>query len=140
MSECAHHSSCPWLQKAADIPRSTSARSAVPLPNRLLSPGCVVSSAAEEPSRPGFTTVARFDANACRLKPQSVAELTNSQDRSEEHTSELQSPCNLVCRLLLEKKYRTATHPQSAGTRAAASARPPPPRPTPSTPARPARR
>src|SRR5256885_3094427 len=26
--------------------------------------------------------------------------------RSEEHTSELQSPCNLVCRLLLEKKKR----------------------------------
>src|SRR3989454_5418963 len=26
------------------------------------------------------------------------------QERSEEHTSELQSPCNLVCRLLLEKK------------------------------------
>src|ERR1039457_7390455 len=26
--------------------------------------------------------------------------------RSEEHTSELQSPCNLVCRLLLEKKQR----------------------------------
>src|SRR2546426_6136398 len=32
------------------------------------------------------------------------------EDRSEEHTSELQSPCNLVCRLLLEKKkgYYTA--------------------------------
>src|SRR5256885_7000333 len=32
--------------------------------------------------------------------------------RSEEHTSELQSPCNLVCRLLLEKKkqkHHTAT-------------------------------
>src|SRR5256885_3660475 len=28
------------------------------------------------------------------------------KDRSEEHTSELQSPCNLVCRLLLEKKKR----------------------------------
>src|SRR2546426_9398746 len=27
--------------------------------------------------------------------------------RSEEHTSELQSPCNLVCRLLLEKKKDT---------------------------------
>src|ERR1039457_1596827 len=27
-------------------------------------------------------------------------------DRSEEHTSELQSPCNLVCRLLLEKKTK----------------------------------
>src|SRR2546426_3593395 len=32
--------------------------------------------------------------------------------RSEEHTSELQSPCNLVCRLLLEKKnIRRATSP-----------------------------
>src|SRR5256885_10194308 len=32
-------------------------------------------------------------------------------ERSEEHTSELQSPCNLVCRLLLEKKntYYTRT-------------------------------
>src|SRR5256885_9657039 len=29
------------------------------------------------------------------------------QARSEEHTSELQSPCNLVCRLLLEKKKHT---------------------------------
>src|SRR5256885_2745489 len=28
----------------------------------------------------------------------------NRSSRSEEHTSELQSPCNLVCRLLLEKK------------------------------------
>src|SRR2546426_7403632 len=40
------------------------------------------------------------------------------QPRSEEHTSELQSPCNLVCRLLLEKKkkirvdvtYKTIPH------------------------------
>src|ERR1039457_2543344 len=31
-------------------------------------------------------------------------------DRSEEHTSELQSPCNLVCRLLLEKKKKNG-HP-----------------------------
>src|SRR5256885_5656601 len=29
---------------------------------------------------------------------------SNASARSEEHTSELQSPCNLVCRLLLEKK------------------------------------
>src|SRR5256885_16348216 len=29
-----------------------------------------------------------------------------SSPRSEEHTSELQSPCNLVCRLLLEKKKK----------------------------------
>src|SRR5256885_10769317 len=31
--------------------------------------------------------------------------------RSEEHTSELQSPCNLVCRLLLEKKKKHTTLP-----------------------------
>src|SRR5256885_12042698 len=31
--------------------------------------------------------------------------------RSEEHTSELQSPCNLVCRLLLDKKIVVDTHP-----------------------------
>src|SRR5256885_13301588 len=30
-----------------------------------------------------------------------------ARGRSEEHTSELQSPCNLVCRLLLEKKKKT---------------------------------
>src|SRR2546426_2881559 len=30
--------------------------------------------------------------------------------RSEEHTSELQSPCNLVCRLLLEKKKKTTRY------------------------------
>src|SRR2546426_9393406 len=30
--------------------------------------------------------------------------------RSEEHTSELQSPCNLVCRLLLEKKKKKSKH------------------------------
>src|SRR5256885_2595784 len=32
--------------------------------------------------------------------------LLGSHPRSEEHTSELQSPCNLVCRLLLEKKKK----------------------------------
>src|SRR2546426_8940535 len=36
-------------------------------------------------------------------------------ERSEEHTSELQSPCNLVCRLLLEKKKTYHPH-SSAGT------------------------
>src|SRR5256885_13319795 len=36
--------------------------------------------------------------------------------RSEEHTSELQSPCNLVCRLLLEKKKNLTTHLSSTHT------------------------
>src|SRR5256885_9919339 len=36
-----------------------------------------------------------------------VVEAAEAPLRSEEHTSELQSPCNLVCRLLLEKKKKT---------------------------------
>src|SRR5256885_6230347 len=35
--------------------------------------------------------------------------------RSEEHTSELQSPCNLVCRLLLEKKKHGVRHAACRG-------------------------
>src|SRR5260370_23570678 len=38
--------------------------------------------------------------------------------RSEEHTSELQSHLNLVCRLLLEKKKNSRTQPRGAGVRA----------------------
>src|SRR5256885_13636730 len=37
------------------------------------------------------------------MKRTSIGQSANAV-RSEEHTSELQSPCNLVCRLLLEKK------------------------------------
>src|SRR2546430_10072443 len=36
-----------------------------------------------------------------------IRTLSNSNSRSEEHTSELQSQSNLVCRLLLEKKKKT---------------------------------
>src|SRR5256885_3406441 len=36
--------------------------------------------------------------------------------RSEEHTSELQSPCNLVCRLLLEKKKKLEAISHSSAT------------------------
>src|SRR5256885_9131752 len=40
-----------------------------------------------------------------RLRPLDGGHSSRSvSPRSEEHTSELQSPCNLVCRLLLEKK------------------------------------
>src|SRR2546426_5211513 len=45
-----------------------------------------------------------------RLSSGTAATEDNAQPirriRSEEHTSELQSPCNLVCRLLLEKKKK----------------------------------
>src|SRR5205807_5505330 len=39
-----------------------------------------------------------------RRPPGCLFEAATPAARSEEHTSELQSPCNLVCRLLLEKK------------------------------------
>src|SRR5256885_9522694 len=39
-----------------------------------------------------------------------------SRARSEEHTSELQSPCNLVCRLLLEKKKSSQTQRRTTDT------------------------
>src|SRR5207237_10523004 len=41
-----------------------------------------------------------------RLSPQSCSRRRNARRRSEEHTSELQSHLNLVCRLLLEKKKK----------------------------------
>src|SRR5256885_7713594 len=49
----------------------------------------------------------RFVASEVAVEPaQELHRLTISMIRSEEHTSELQSPCNLVCRLLLEKKKK----------------------------------
>src|SRR5256885_11372499 len=41
--------------------------------------------------------------------PGAMIAIARMNIRSEEHTSELQSPCNLVCRLLLEKKKKTNT-------------------------------
>src|SRR2546426_517334 len=64
----------------------------------------------------------KFVAHLGDVAPQRVKRLTRLagfdvifvhrmlKNRSEEHTSELQSPCNLVCRLLLEKKKRTTLH------------------------------
>src|SRR2546426_5745541 len=47
---------------------------------------------------------------------QSSQALSLRSDRSEEHTSELQSPCNLVCRLLLEKKKKKKTNKTTLST------------------------
>src|SRR5688500_11659288 len=44
--------------------------------------------------------------NFAAIQPSSI---NADRMRSEEHTSELQSPCNLVCRLLLEKKKNSIT-------------------------------
>src|SRR2546426_4739905 len=45
-------------------------------------------------------------ANPATRVHELVKYLRELKKRSEEHTSELQSPCNLVCRLLLEKKKK----------------------------------
>src|SRR5258708_29481070 len=55
---------------------------------------------------------ASLDALACH-----VARFMDALEmRSEEHTSELQSPDHLVCRLLLEKKKKITTHAKSSPT------------------------
>src|SRR5256885_1719411 len=53
-----------------------------------------------------FVELNPFHTNAIQLRQlcQNPAKIRLRSLRSEEHTSELQSPCNLVCRLLLEKK------------------------------------
>src|SRR3989454_4893281 len=71
------------------------------LPQRL---GHAVGEEADDalPPRPGLhgilpRRVGETERRPCGFEP---------DRRSEEHTSELQSPCNLVCRLLLEKKKK----------------------------------
>src|SRR5256885_8140556 len=53
-----------------------------------------------------YTTLFRSISTSWRSPPLTCDSPRRIEDaqRSEEHTSELQSPCNLVCRLLLEKK------------------------------------
>src|SRR2546426_1295404 len=48
------------------------------------------------------------ESGTCSITSELItaAKLPFRNGRSEEHTSELQSPCNLVCRLLLEKKKK----------------------------------
>src|SRR5256885_13104339 len=53
-----------------------------------------------------FPTFSRKAFRVSPLSGNSCGYRQVNQARSEEHTSELQSPCNLVCRLLLEKKKK----------------------------------
>src|SRR5438132_3980298 len=60
--------------------------------------------------RPGQTIEEQVDGDSERHGRARPPELALERDRSEEHTSELQSHSDLVCRLLLEKKKKTKTH------------------------------
>src|SRR2546426_7957237 len=57
--------------------------------------------------------LAGVELTATRFTPRAP---TDGKYRSEEHTSELQSPCNLVCRLLLEKKKQNTDHTYSCNS------------------------
>src|SRR5256885_12502789 len=67
-----------------------------------------------------YTTLFRSPQSAAAAVASAAARASEPQQlpsvaRSEEHTSELQSPCNLVCRLLLEKKKKKLpTHLRAA--------------------------
>src|SRR5256885_7139884 len=54
-------------------------------------------------------TNCRMSRSKCSAGPHEHRRHLEGLGRSEEHTSELQSPCNLVCRLLLEKKNSNFT-------------------------------
>src|SRR5438552_12709242 len=54
--------------------------------------------------RSGPSRTDQTDANLLQPRGQSASKIPQRVPRSEEHTSELQSPDHLVCRLLLEKK------------------------------------
>src|SRR2546426_8679280 len=76
---------------------------------------CAAPAAAKRfPSRGTNRTYANEGATANRSRGTSHWRARRSPStsgrRSEEHTSELQSPCNLVCRLLLEKKKENTAH------------------------------
>src|SRR2546426_7719852 len=70
-----------------------------------------------------YTTLFRSAVLVRRAEPESAGVLADRlkrqvrdfNRRSEEHTSELQSPCNLVCRLLLEKKKNRKANRTNVG-------------------------
>src|SRR2546426_4070091 len=86
-------------------PRST----LFPSPTLFRSDGSDSQCAQQGLYRPGLHFIFLFpaDFNRRMLRASHNSKAITTSPRSEEHTSELQSPCNLVCRLLLEKKKNT---------------------------------
>src|SRR2546426_2510421 len=95
------------VKPPTDAPRALSADSLNNLKFRNLGPSVAGGRVAAVVGVPGDRSVYYVGAAAG-----GVWKTTDGGDsRSEEHTSELQSPCNLVCRLLLEKKKRGRRRP-----------------------------
>src|SRR5256885_9613734 len=89
------------------FPYTTLFRSLIPWETRLR----IRERSGEEPreclTRPAPVGILVLEAAAFgRELPRLGHHPAEKLERSEEHTSELQSPCNLVCRLLLEKKNK----------------------------------
>src|SRR5256885_8131557 len=74
-------------------------------------------------SRTALAFISKFQREDGKI-PHEISQGANFVDRSEEHTSELQSPCNLVCRLLLEKKKQQVIASPPPPTRRATIHRP----------------
>src|SRR5205807_5304802 len=89
--------------------RTASASAPWPMPATRTAERSAVSTTAAAPSEIGQQCSRRSGSATMRLAITSssvTACWKCAYGRSEEHTSELQSPCNLVCRLLLEKKKK----------------------------------
>src|SRR5438876_6319619 len=86
------------------FPYTTLFRSASPDPDRVR-PGW---REASHVPRIGAGVITRSVARSCSLRGSRLRRFSG-RGRSEEHTSELQSPVHLVCRLLLEKKKKKQT-------------------------------
>src|SRR5256885_13312308 len=67
---------------------------------------------------PGSKSSASPSVSQCSLSRFRFFSSWAAESRSEEHTSELQSPCNLVCRLLLEKKKKRSIYRASCSSSA----------------------
>src|SRR5256885_8653556 len=96
------------------FPYTTLFRSVLPVARHLQRAGGVQLLVVRDRSLHTRARQATVRDDRCRREHRSRARRVR---RSEEHTSELQSPCNLVCRLLLEKKKQQSsrTHTQKCG-------------------------
>src|SRR5256885_3732846 len=94
-----------WRHASDDARKTGGAR---PSPDRdraarARSPAVASGTASPSATEAGLAGTTGIHAEQRRGRSRANARIS---ERSEEHTSELQSPCNLVCRLLLEKKKK----------------------------------